>query len=80
MYPFFQNKYDNLTEPSQIISELLSLEYVTNITVGEPTQTIRSFIDFTKFHFYISNVSSNRDYILENSYTFSTSYEHDIIL
>ena len=80
MYPFFQNKYDNLTEPSQIISELLSLEYVTNITVGEPPQTIRSFIDFTKFHFYISNVSSNRDYLLENSYSFSTSYEHDIIL
>ena len=80
VYPFIQNKYDNLTEPSQIVSELLCLEYVTNITIGEPTQTIRSFIDFTKFHFYISNVSSNREYLLENSHTFSTIYEHDIIL
>ena len=80
IYPFIQNKYDNLTEPSEIISELLSLEYVTNIDIGEPIQTIRSFIDFTKFHFYISNVSSNREYLLENSDTFCTEYDHDIIL
>ena len=79
IYPFIQNKYDNLTEPSEIISELLSLEYVTNIDIGEPIQTIRSFIDFTKFHFYISNVSSNREYLLENSDTFCTEYDHDII-
>ena len=80
VYPFIQNKFDNLTEPSQIVPELLSLEYVTNITIGEPLQTIRSFIDFTKFHFYISNVSSNREYHLENSHTFTTIYKHDIIL
>ena len=80
VYPFIQNKYDNLTEPSQIVSDLLSLEYVTNIKIGEPTQTIRSFIDFTKFHFYISNVTSNREYLLENSLTFNTKDDHDKIL
>ena len=80
IYPFVQNKYDNLTNPSEISAELLSLEYFTNITIAEPPQTIRSFIDFTKFHFYISNVSSNREYILEKSRSFNTKYDHDIIL
>ena len=80
IYPFFQNKYDNLTKPSEIISSLLKLEYITNITIGEPPQTIQSFIDFTKFHFYISNVSSNREYILENSHSFNTKYDHDFVL
>ena len=80
IYPFIQNKYDNLEEIHEIISELSSLEYYTNITIAEPPQTIRSFIDFTKFHFYISNVSSNREYILENSNSFNTKYDHEFIL
>ena len=80
IYPFSENRYDNLTKPSEIISSLLSLEYITNITIGEPPQTIKSFIDFTKFHFYISNISSNREYILENSNSFNTIYDHDFIL
>ena len=80
IYPFIQNKYDNLEEIPEIISELSSLEYYTNITIAEPPQTIRSFIDFTKFHFYISNVSSNREYILENSNSFNTKYDHEFIL
>ena len=79
-YSFVQNKYDNLTKPLEIYSDLISLEYYTNITIAEPPQTIKSFIDFTKFHFYISNVSSNREYLLENSKSFNTKYDHDIIL
>ena len=80
MYSFIQNKYDNYTDPSEIISGLLSLEFYTNITIAEPPQTIKSYIDFTKFHFYISNVSSIRDYLLENSNSFNSKYDHDIIL
>ena len=80
MYSFIQNKYDNFVKPSEIISELLSLEYYTNITIAEPPQTIKSYIDFTKFHFYISNVSSNREYLLENSKSFYSKYDHDIII
>ena len=80
IYPFIQNQHNNIKDLSEIISELLSLEYYTNITIAEPPQTIRSFIDFTKFHFYISNVSSNREYLLENSNSFNTKYDHDIIL
>ena len=80
IYPFKQNEYNNLTENSEIISYLLSLEYYTNISVAEPTQTIKSFIDFTKFHFYISNVTKNREYIIEQSESFNTKYEHDFIL
>ena len=80
IYPFIQNQHNNIKDLSEIISELLSLEYYTNITIAEPSQTIRSFIDFTKFHFYISNVSSNREYLLENSNSFNTKYAHDIIL
>ena len=80
MYSFIQNKYDNFVKPSEIISGLLSLEYYTNITIAEPPQTIKSYIDFTKFHFYISNVSSNREYLLENSKSFYSKYDHDIIL
>ena len=80
IYPFIQNKYDNSTKLSEIISNLLSLEYYTKITIGEPPQTIKSFIDFTKFHFYISNVSENKEYILDNSNSFNSIYDHDIIL
>ena len=80
IYPFIQNTYDNLEEPSDIYSYLLSLEYYTNITIAEPPQTIKSYIDFTKFHFYISNVTSNKEYFLENSNSFNTEYDHDKIL
>ena len=81
VYPFHQNEYNNnFTNPSEIFSYLMSLEYITNITVAEPPQIISSNIDFTKFHFYISNVTSNREYIIENSESFNTIYDHDYIL
>ena len=80
LYPFKQIELSNFTNPSQIISYLLSLEYYTNITIAEPPQIIKTYIDFTKFHFYISNVTSNREYIIENSKSFNTKYDHDFIL
>ena len=80
VYPFRQIVYTNFSEPSEIISYLLALEYFTNITIAEPPQTIKSYIDFTKFHFYISNVTSNREYIIEKSESFNTKYDHDYIL
>ena len=80
IYPFKQNEYNNLTNPTDIFYYLKSLEFYTNLTVAEPTQIIRSFIDFTKFHFYISNVTSNREYFIEKSESFNTKYDHDFIL
>ena len=80
IYPFNQIIYTNLSKPSEIVSYLLSLEYYTNITIAEPPQTIKSYLDFTKFHFYISNVTSNREYIIEKSNSFNTKYDHDFIL
>ena len=80
IYQFQQIENSNFSKPSEIISYLLSLEYVTNITLAEPPQIIKSYIDFTKFHFYISNVTSNREYIIEKSKSFSTIYDHDYIL
>ena len=80
IYPFKQKEYNNLTNPTDIFYYLKSLEFYTNISIAEPTQTIRSFIDFTKFHFYISNVTSNREYFIEKSESFNTKYDHDFIL
>ena len=80
LYPFQQNEYSNFTNPTEIFLYLLSLEYITNITIAEPPQIIKSNIDFTKFHFYISNVSSNREYINEKSESFNTIYDNDYIL
>ena len=80
IYPFKQNEYNNLTNPTDIFYYLKSLEFYTNLSIAEPTQTIRSFIDFTNFHFYISNVTSNREYFIEKSESFNTKYDHDFIL
>ena len=80
IYPFKQNEYNNLTNPTDIFYYLKSLEFYTKLSVAEPTQIIRSFIDFTKFHFYISNVTSNREYFIEKSESFNTKYDHDFIL
>ena len=33
---------------------------------------------FIKLHFYISNVTSNREYIIEKSESFNTIYDYDL--
>ena len=80
VFPFEQVEYNNLTKPSEIISNFTSLEYYTTIKVAEPPQTIKAYIEFTRFHFYISNITSNREYIIENSKSFNSKYDHDFIL